>query len=399
MQGVSALCQGSSTSIEVIASGTMPMLFSWTGDGVTASDTTSSILATPNQSGSYVVQVSNACGTTSDTLQVTLMATPSASWTAPAVICSGNGPFDLSVLITGDTGGTWSGAGLSGTILDPSGLIGPQAITYSIVIGNCHDSLTQFIPVSAGPMADAGPDTAVCGLSTELNAVLLTAIGTWSGNGTFAPSPALPTTAVTVDAPGLYPFIWTVGDGQCVASDTVLITFLDSAAQIFVSAGPDQSLDVFNATTLQGQISSDALAQWTVFSGSAFFDDVHDPTSLVNELAIGDNILVLTAQLGSCSTSSDTVVIRINDVFVPQGYSPNGDGVNDRFEITGINAFPNAQLLVFNRWGQPVISRDHYANEWDGHSDNGGVLPDDTYFYVLNLTEDRTYNGYIIIKR
>ncbi|MCC7502637.1 MAG: gliding motility-associated C-terminal domain-containing protein [Flavobacteriales bacterium] len=332
-------------------------------------------------------------------MHITLTATPSATWTAPAVICSGNGPFDLSTLITGDTGGTWSGTGLTGSIFDPFGLYGLQMLTYTTITGNCLDSLTQSILVSAGPMADAGPDTTVCGLSTELNAVLLTAIGAWSGNGTFAPSLNMPGAEVTVNAPGLYPFVWTVGDGQCVASDTVLITFIDSAGQVLVNAGPDQSLDVFTATTLQGEISPGATALWDVIGGSAFFDDVQDPASLVNNLSMGDNILVLTAQMGTCSAASDTVVIHVNDVFIPQGYSPNGDGVNDRFEITGLSAFPNAQLLVFNRWGQPVISSDHYANEWDGRSDNGGVLPDDTYFYVLNLTEDRTYNGYIIIKR
>ena len=315
------------------------------------------------------------------------------------MICSGHGPFDLNALITGNTGGTWTGTGVNGSTLDPSVLNGLQVITYTAGIGACADTNSQSILIAAGPLADAGPDATVCGLSDSLNAVLLTAIGTWSGNGTFSPSTAMPSVEVIVSAPGIYPFVWTVGDGQCTASDTVLITFLDSTEQAWVYAGPDQSLDVIDATTLQGETSPGAAAQWSIASGSAFFDDGQDPQTRVNDLAVGDNILVLTAHGGTCSSASDTMVIHVNDVFIPQGYSPNGDGVNDRFEITGIDAFPNAQLLVFNRWGQPVISSDHYSNEWDGHSNNGGVLPDDTYFYVLNLAGDRTYNGYIIIKR
>ena len=97
--------------------------------------------------------------------------------------------------------------------------------------------------------------------------------------------------------------------------------------------------------------------------------------------------------------ASDPLVIIVNDRFMPPGYSPNGDGVNDQFRITGIRAFPNNDRKIFNRWGQQVFARKGYENDWEGRSDNGGMLPDDTYFYVVNLTPERTYNGFVIIKR
>ena len=93
------------------------------------------------------------------------------------------------------------------------------------------------------------------------------------------------------------------------------------------------------------------------------------------------------------------MLIHVNDLFIPQGFSPNGDGVNDRWEVTGIAAFPGNTLKVFNRWGQLVFESYGYENEWDGRAMFGRDLPDATYFYVLNLTSDRTYNGHVILKR
>jgi gliding motility-associated-like protein len=108
---------------------------------------------------------------------------------------------------------------------------------------------------------------------------------------------------------------------------------------------------------------------------------------------------VLTALQNSCATVTDTVRITVKDLFIPEGFSPNGDGVNDIYEITGITAYPNSDLKIFNRWGQEVFGRTNYANDWNGNSNAGSALPADTYFYVLNLSSGRTYNGHVILRR
>mgnify|MGYP002682953483 CR=1 FL=1 len=94
------------------------------------------------------------------------------------------------------------------------------------------------------------------------------------------------------------------------------------------------------------------------------------------------------------SLSIDSACIQAPNVF-----TPNGDGLNDRFEITGIEAYPGNDLKVFYRWGRPVLAQKDYDNSWDGRARNGVPLLDDTYFYVLNLSDGLTYNGYLIIKR
>ena len=353
--------------------------------------------------GDYAYTVSDTCGSAEATVSVNITQMADASWNAPILLCANSGPLDLNGLVTGATGGVWAG-NLSGSMFDPAGQSGSFTFGYTVGSGTCASTVSHTITVNPGPIADAGPDAQECALSHTMEAVIDVVPGTWSTPG--SPGGALftdindPHALVTILTEGVYPFVWTVGDGQCTAADTTVITFHDPGSPLWVDAGDDQSLDVFNTTTLAGTTVSGASVAWSTVSGSGYFADPSDTTTVVTGLAMGENVLVLQASFAEgCTSASDTMVIVVNDIFIPQGYSPNGDGVNDQFRITGIQAFPGNTLKVFNRWGQEVIGRKGYANDWDGKSDNGQALPDDTYFYVLNLTPERTYNGFVIIKR
>ncbi len=397
--GATNLCANETLDLAVSVAGTAPFTYTWSGGGTFQPDPTSAIVSVSGAvSGTYVVTISNACGTVQADVPVTVTPMSDAGWNAPSLLCATNPSIDLNALVTGDPGGTWSGPGVQNGLFDPSGLAGPQSITYSLG-GNCGDTLTQWITVNPGPLADAGPDHTVCGFTDSLHAVLSTAIGSWSGNAQFSPAMDQTDVLVTVTDPGTYAFVWSAGDGQCTATDTVMITFNEPGAPVAVDAGTDQQLALTGATVLTGSAAAGASTTWSLFSGSGTIAAPNALITSVTDLAYGDNVLVLTASLGTCSSSSDTVVVHVDDLFIPAGFSPNGDGVNDRWEITGIQAFPGSALHVFNRWGQPVLERKGYTNDWEGRGENGNTLPDDTYFYVLNLDGERTYNGYLIIKR
>ena len=108
---------------------------------------------------------------------------------------------------------------------------------------------------------------------------------------------------------------------------------------------------------------------------------------------------VICDTLAACDTGTVTVTINCPDnVFLPQGISPNGDGKNDLLIFTGLEYFEPASLIVFNRYGNPVYQNDNYQNDWGGTSrDNGQALPDGTYFYVLQLSNHHKYVNYLII--
>ena len=127
------------------------------------------------------------------------------------------------------------------------------------------------------------------------------------------------------------------------------------------------------------------------------------PGTEVSNLGIGQNYLVWTITNGTCPSSIDTVVFDLREYSAPQGFSPNGDGVNDYFELLDLERFPDASLNVYNRWGEEVYKSDHYQNDWDGRATTtifgNGVLPAGTYFYIVDLKDGKgPFTGYVYIK-
>ena len=77
-------------------------------------------------------------------------------------------------------------------------------------------------------------------------------------------------------------------------------------------------------------------------------------------------------------------------LYIPEGVSPNGDGLNDVFAIECLEEFPNSHLKIYNRLGVLVYENRDYKNDWDGKPNKGipsnlGLLPVGTYFYILDL--------------
>jgi len=105
-------------------------------------------------------------------------------------------------------------------------------------------------------------------------------------------------------------------------------------------------------------------------------------------------------------TNDPTIVeLIVSEVSVPEGFSPNGDGINDVLVIRGLELYPNNELLIFNRWGNKIYEANGYMNDWDGTSMFGitvgdDELPEGTYFYILKLDDDsEPIKGYVYLKR
>ena len=91
-----------------------------------------------------------------------------------------------------------------------------------------------------------------------------------------------------------------------------------------------------------------------------------------------------------------------NCLFIPSVFTPNADGINDTWQIYGMELYPNATIKVFNRWGQTVFeSNETEYVPWDGTS-NIDIIDQEiaTYYYVIDLNIDnKNYNGSVTIKR
>lgn len=98
---------------------------------------------------------------------------------------------------------------------------------------------------------------------------------------------------------------------------------------------------------------------------------------------------------------SDTIELREPyELQMPSGFSPNGDGLNDDFYVHGLDVYPDNVIVVFNRWGNQVYTKDSYYRDWTGLSDKGEPLPDGTYFVVLKIkNSDIILKGYVDLRR
>ena len=93
-------------------------------------------------------------------------------------------------------------------------------------------------------------------------------------------------------------------------------------------------------------------------------------------------------------------------LFIPQGFSPNGDGFNDTFEISGLYSnFPDFELTIFSRYGNQVYIGNNEVPEWSGISNTGKdssePLPSGTYYYHLNLNAPgkKVITGWVYLNR
>lgn len=120
----------------------------------------------------------------------------------------------------------------------------------------------------------------------------------------------------------------------------------------------------------------------SINDGDLVYLAVTPGTDSVKYVICDDNIPVL------CDTG--IAVIEVLDIQIPDSFSPNGDGFNELFDISGLEAYPGFTFTIFNRWGQKVFTTSEAHFKWRGEVTEPSALPsgdvvDGTYFYILEL--------------
>jgi gliding motility-associated-like protein len=117
-----------------------------------------------------------------------------------------------------------------------------------------------------------------------------------------------------------------------------------------------------------------------------------------------------------CSTATVSIEVVKDEnceVFVPNSFSPNGDGIHDYFKIRCLYNYDNPIFEVYNRWGNLVYKKDHYGSLdfwgsepdafWNGKADQGTIGTSDltvgTYYYILKLNSSKVLTGFIFLNR
>ena len=138
-------------------------------------------------------------------------------------------------------------------------------------------------------------------------------------------------------------------------------------------------------------------------------EDIDDTNSiLIENLTTGTYVIEILSDQNDClDPIQEYLNVNYDDencLWIPTVFSPNSDGINDTFEIYGMEYYPNAIVEIYNRWGQLIYeSKNQLYIPWDGNStikDSSLENEIATYYYVIELnTGQKTYNGSITLKR
>ncbi|GAB4446083.1 MAG: hypothetical protein Fur0028_00260 [Bacteroidales bacterium] len=206
-----------------------------------------------------------------------------------------------------------------------------------------------------------------------------------------------PNAQAFTSAYGTYTALWKVENGPCVDTNHVSLTFFEPPQA--PNAGHDLTLSENQPIIMQATAPTAGIGTWVIEQGAASISDIHNPQTTVSNFTQGITILRWEISNGVCPIVFDKVTIELNKLFVPEGFSPNGDGVNDYFVIEGIELGDTYSLQIFDRWGNIVFENEAYQNNWNGKNMNEKQLPDDTYFYLLKKQDKVKRSGYVILKR
>jgi gliding motility-associated-like protein len=154
-----------------------------------------------------------------------------------------------------------------------------------------------------------------------------------------------------------------------------------------VSAGPDVFVLEGGQVQIKAAVSGSSAYQYawlpaTWLSSSSILQPIVTPLSDVTYT------LSVTAA-GGCTASDSVTVKLLKQLAIPNAFSPNGDGINDKWVIQSLESYPNSIIQVFDRYGRIVFTAPTGTNiAWDG-TYKGTALPTGTYYYVIDPRNGR----------
>lgn len=165
--------------------------------------------------------------------------------------------------------------------------------------------------------------------------------------------------------------------GTCTKTGTVTVVVAPGAT---ANAGADAVIIAGDTYTLQGSGSAGTYL-WTPSVGLSA-TNILKPVATPQ--ATTTYTLNVTTPLGCIAADDVTITVVPYCIKPMEAFTPNGDGINDRWLITNGNCLKSATAQVFNRYGAKVFESNDYKNTWDG-TYKGNPLPDGTYYYVISF--------------
>jgi gliding motility-associated-like protein len=389
--------------------------------------------------GAVMVTVTDENGcTTNDSVYLSFATNPEVSLGEDISECA-----DVEIVLDAGTGFNsyeWSNG------LTEQTIIANQTGAYSVTVTNleaCTASDGVYVELFELPIVDLGDDIEFCAYSSHiLNTTGEFMQYSWN---TGASSASLP-----VSTSGTYSLTVTDGNG-CTGSDSVEVIAYNvtppqlgdtlvvcDSSTIYLTPEVDYE-DYFWSTGSHSSgifVSSDGNYRLTVTDDNSCtavgsVEIIYATAPVLSEVYSTAGTLIVKAEGGNppylfsidgdnwqhgtafsqletdfydvfvidSLTCSDTINVYVDNILViPEYFTPNGDGYNDRWEIGGIYQYPNAQIIIFDRFGKKIIEYKGSQPGWNGIY-AGQMAPADTYWYIININKDLVLKGPVTIVR
>ena len=439
-----ATCEGAAFTVtNALASNNTSLVWTTTGTGTFDNNTILLPVYSPSVSdlniGSVQLKLtatgSTPCPPSEDQMTLIINGYPTALAVPDAEVCQGV-PFIVSgATATNYSSIQWTSTGegilTNATTLNPTYTpAAGETGTINLIItvhgnpgcGSATSNAIMALNIKQGIVADAGADKTIPqNTATTLQGSATGGSGQYQYN--WIPGNLLtfentdhPTTMTLTEETQ---FVLIVSDqvSGCQDSDTV---------KVFVSPGGNQppvAVDDYDTTNFNAPVNIPILNNdsdpengiLTVaicgFPANGFLNLNNDGSATYSpytDFSGDDEFCYFICDNGTpalCDTAA--VFIHVNpkasleDIFVYNGFSPNGDGNNDHLVIRGIEGFPDNEIEFFNRYGDKIRALSHYDNHdvfWDGKNIDGKPVPDGTYFYILKINDAAPRTGWIFIR-
>lgn len=400
------LCTGAST--QLIAAGNPNGSYTWSPATYLDDPTSQTPIATPEENITYTVEYTDLCGNdltaevniTIEDLEVNISGPTEINCSNAVATLSASSNFGQPNAFTwsSEDGSFTTGTGAPSVIVNSGG-------TYTVHLihdGQCtaSDEITIIADFTEPLVLIEGDDLLNCTTPSILLAGstdATTAQYVWSTDGgLISGDPA--NAEITAQQGGSYTLTVTDTSNGCSAAETVEL----SEDFIFpvLSMGEADTLSCLVATVaIEGTTvePSDALLSWSTDSGGlpAGWSNL---TPNVSEE--GWYLLSATHPTSGCITTDSVYVysdgqgeVDLSQLTFPNVFSPNNDGVNDRyfpmllnepsFNVLGLIA--RYDFRVYNRWGTLVYDSEGRVNTWDGRDSGGNLLNEGAYYFVVDF--------------
>jgi gliding motility-associated-like protein len=396
------ICNSGSATLTASASGGNggPYTYDWAPAGTGSSAT---VVVSPATTTVYTVTAEDVSGCPSASVDVTVTVNPplALTLTGATSICPGDNAT-MNAVTSGGNGSapvvTWAPGGIGTTAT-----VSPAATTTYTVTANdgCSPEVSDVITITVLPLPvvtfssdiTSGCDP-VCVNFSDQTSVAGGSVSVWNwnfGDGSTNSTLQNPTHCFSGEGSYTVTLTSTSGDG-CVSTHVINNMITVHPIPVAAFTAPASASIVSPVITFENTSTGASSYTWNfgdmLNTNEPNTSTAVNPTHVYGEVGTYCIQMVATSSYGCADTADLCVVIDPEfSFYIPNAFTPNGDGINDEFFPKG-DFFLEYEMFIYDRWGNMIFFSDDIDKHWKGNINNGSeIAMQDTYVYVINIVD------------